>query len=185
MTGLGVQPYHNVDLDLMHSDLYKGYYHTPDDFLTDILRIQANAEINKIMEQDAEAPIKAGQMVNHTKVMLDQTFDANFRAECAKMAARFKEKDKNQPKKERKGRGGALPEEGIVAAAKQAAIDGGLLKVRPPKQQSAEGEGGDDDIIIAEEGGENGLKRARKMDKTTKWRVSRETQKEDRDLRSE
>ncbi|GAA5958407.1 hypothetical protein JCM3765_007866 [Sporobolomyces pararoseus] len=174
VTGLGTQPYHNVDLDLMHSDLYKGYYHTPDDFLTDILRIQANAEINKIMEQDAEAPIKAGQMVNHTKVMLDQTFDANFRAECAKMAARFKEKDKNQPKKERKGRGRPLPEEGIVVHAKQAAIDGGLLKVRPPKGKSTEGEGEgegevgeDDDVIISRggeqegEGGDNGLKRAR------------------------
>ncbi|GAA5899592.1 uncharacterized protein JCM6883_005268 [Sporobolomyces salmoneus] len=169
VTGLGTQPYHNVDLDLMHSDLYKGYYHTPDEFLTDILRIQANAEINKIMEQDAEAPIKAGQMVNHTKVMLDQTFDANFRSECVKMAARMKEKDQNQPKKERKGRGRPLPEEGIVAAAKQAAIDGGLHKVRPPKDRATEGEGedegGQDDVIIEENGdvgaGENGLKRAR------------------------
>ncbi|GAA5844990.1 hypothetical protein JCM5353_005305, partial [Sporobolomyces roseus] len=127
VTGLGTQPYHNVDLDQMHSDLYKGIYRTPDEFLTDILRIQANAEVNKIMEQDAEAPIKAGQMVNHTKVMLDQTFDANFRSECSKMAERMREKEKDQPKKERKGKGRDLPGEGIVAAAKQAAIDGGLL----------------------------------------------------------
>ncbi|GAA6012596.1 hypothetical protein JCM11491_005447 [Sporobolomyces phaffii] len=163
VTGLGTQPYHNVDLDLMHSDLYKGYYHTPDGFLTDILRIQANAEINKIMEQDAEAPIKAGQMVNHTKVMLDQTFDANFRAECFKMAARIKEKEKDQPKKERKGRGRPLPEEGIVASAKQAAIDGGLLKVRPKDKRPSEGEedGAEDDVIIEGEAAENGHKRTR------------------------
>jgi len=144
----------------MHSDLYKGIYRTPDEFLTDILRIQANAEVNKIMEQDAEAPIKAGQMVNHTKVMLDQTFDANFRSECSKMADRMREKEKDQPKKERKGKGRDLPGEGIVAAAKQAAIDGGLLKVRPLREQHNP-ETADDDVIIEEGSGENGHKRAR------------------------
>lgn len=145
----------------MHSDLYKGYYHTPDEFLTDVLRIQANAEVNKIMEQDAEAPIKAGQMVNHTKVMLDQTFDTHFRSECANMAARMKEKDKNQPRKERKGRGRPLPTEGIVAAAKQAAIDGGLYKVRPPQERPTEEGAGEDEVVVVEESGENGLKRPR------------------------
>lgn len=161
MTGLGSQPYHNVDLDLMHSDLYKGYYHTPEEFLADVLRIQANAEVNKIMEQEAEVPIRAGQMVNHTKVMLDQTFDAHFRSECAKMAERLKEKEKTQPpKKERKGRGRPLPEEGIVAAAKKAAIEGGLLKVRPPDPEAPAAPGADDDVII-ESAGDNSLKRTR------------------------
>ncbi|GAA6060222.1 hypothetical protein JCM10212_002301 [Sporobolomyces blumeae] len=156
VTGLGTQPYHNVDLDQMHSDLYKGFYHTPEDFLTDVLRIQANAEVNKIMEQDAEAPIKAGQMVNHAKVMLDQTFDASFRSECAKMAERMRAKEKDQPRKERKGKGRDLPEEGIVAHAKQAAVAGGLLKVRPPPGQE---EGEDDDAVIVD--GEPSHKRAR------------------------
>ncbi|KWU46723.1 AAA-domain-containing protein, partial [Rhodotorula sp. JG-1b] len=115
VTGLGTQPYHNVDLDTMASDLYKGYYYTPDDFLQDILRIQANAEVNKIMENDAEAPIRAGQMVNHVKVMLDQTFDAASRAECEKMAERMREKDKAAPRKDpfkpRLSRGGKEGEE--------------------------------------------------------------------------
>ncbi|BGO94598.1 hypothetical protein NBRC10512_004974 [Rhodotorula toruloides] len=132
VTGLGKQPYHNVDLDTMASDLYKGFYYTPDDFLDDILRIQHNAEVNKIMENDAEAPIRAGQMVNHVKVMLDQTFDANFRAECGKMAERMREKEKDAPRKgRRRGRGGSLPpEDGAVAAAETAAAAGGAFKER-------------------------------------------------------
>ncbi|GAA5866873.1 hypothetical protein JCM3774_004585 [Rhodotorula dairenensis] len=144
VTGLGTQPYHNVDLDTMASDLYKGYYYTPDDFLQDILRIQANAEVNKIMENDAEAPVRAGQMVNHVKVMLDQTFDAASRAECEKMAERMREKDKVAPRKDRRrGRNGELPgEEGIVAAAESAAAAGGAFK--PRLSRSHGGEGGED-----------------------------------------
>lgn len=108
-------------------DLYKGYYHTPDDFLADILRIHANAEINAILEEDAEAPIKGGQMVNHVKVMLDQTFDVAFKADCAKMAERMKERDKNLLPGER-ARGKGKGKEVISAAAKSAAAGGlGLL----------------------------------------------------------
>ena len=149
VTGLGTQPYHNVDLDTMASDLYKGYYYTPDDFLQDILRIQANAEVNKIMENDAEAPIRAGQMVNHVKVMLDQTFDAASRAECEKMAERMREKDKAAPRKDRRrGRNGELPgEEGIVAAAESAAKAGGAFKPRLSRggNEGEEAGSGDDD----------------------------------------
>ncbi|GAA5878836.1 hypothetical protein JCM1840_000730 [Sporobolomyces johnsonii] len=159
VTGLGTQPYHNVDLDSMHSDLYKGYYYTPDDFLTDILRIQANAEVNKIMENDAEAPTRAGQMVNHVKVMLDQTFEAPFRAECEKMAARMREKEKNAPRKERKGKGKDLPEEGIVAAAQAAAAAGGATRLGArPSGHAVGGEG--DEIDLTGEGDKT-LKRGR------------------------
>jgi hypothetical protein len=158
VTGLGTQPYHNVDLDTMASDLYKGYYYTPDDFLQDILRIQANAEVNKIMENDAEAPIRAGQMVNHVKVMLDQTFDAASRAECEKMAERMREKDKAAPRKDRRrGRNGELPgEEGIVAAAESAAKAGGAFKPRLSRggKGSEEAGSGDDDRGAAAEGDE-------------------------------
>ncbi|GAA5992072.1 hypothetical protein JCM10908_000727 [Rhodotorula pacifica] len=165
VTGLGTQPYHNVDLDTMASDLYKGYYYTPDDFLQDILRIQANAEVNKIMENDAEAPIRAGQMVNHVKVMLDQTFDAASRAECEKMAERLREKEKAVPRKDRRrGRNGELPgEEGIVAAAESAAAAGGAFKPRMSRTRDgdddAEGEGGqadaaDDQHVEVGEGAE-------------------------------
>ncbi|GAA5891142.1 hypothetical protein JCM6882_006438 [Rhodosporidiobolus microsporus] len=177
ITGLGKQPYHNVDLDSMSSDLYKGFYCTPDDFVTDILRIQHNAEVNKIMENDAEAPIRAGQMVNHTKVMLDQTFDQHFRNECDKMAARMREKDENRPdggrtaaKEKRKGKGGDVAkEDDVVQAAKEAAVAGGLnaRHVRPNGEQAEEDADGEVEIVEGGGGvvegaeGENPLKRAR------------------------
>lgn len=129
VVGLGTQPYHHVDLDSMHMDLYKGYYLTPDDFLDDILRIQANAEVNSLLESDVEAPIKAGQMVNHSKVMIDQTFDEAFRAECAKMSQRSQEREEQKPagerKKGRKGKGKELARENLVAVARAAAAAGG------------------------------------------------------------
>ncbi|GAA6046605.1 hypothetical protein JCM3770_006234 [Rhodotorula araucariae] len=143
VTGLGTQPYHNVDLDTMAADLYKGLYYTPDDFLTDVLRVQANAEVNKIMENDAEAPVRAGQMVNHVKVMLDQTFDASFRAECEKMAVRMRAKDEADPRRRarRKGREGSLPgEEGFVAAAEKAADAGGAHRPRFGTRASGSGD---------------------------------------------
>ncbi|GAA6004429.1 hypothetical protein JCM10207_000723 [Rhodosporidiobolus poonsookiae] len=166
VTGLGTQPYHNVDLDSMHSDLYKGYYRTPDDFLTDVLRIQHNAEVNKIMENDAEAPVRAGQMVNHVKVMVDQTFDAHFRTECEKMAGRMAEKEKDRPrmdKDKRKGKGGDVADgDGILAAAREAAKAGGLEtdkytpRVGAPPLGAAEGEA---EVLV--EGADGSLKRAR------------------------
>ncbi|BGP21552.1 AAA family ATPase [Rhodotorula toruloides] len=167
VTGLGKQPYHNVDLDTMASDLYKGFYYTPDDFLDDILRIQHNAEVNKIMENDAEAPVRAGQMVNHVKVMLDQTFDSSFRAECGKMAERMREKEKDAPRKgRRRGRGGSLPpEDGAVAAAETAAAAGGAFKERY-NARTANGAEDSANATDTQEMGEEGdaerqLKRAR------------------------
>lgn len=132
--GLGTQPYHNVDLDSMHMDLYKGFYHTPDDFLADILRIQANAEINALLENDAEAPVKAGQMLNHSKVMIDQTFDVQFKTDCARMAERMAEREKNRPEGEKKGKGKgkgkAVVSEREAIAAAAAAGGGGRYGTR-------------------------------------------------------
>ncbi|GAA5838303.1 hypothetical protein JCM9279_003193 [Rhodotorula babjevae] len=175
VTGLGTQPYFNVDLDTMASDLYKGLYYTPDDFVADILRIQANAEVNKIMENDGEAPIRAGQMVNHVKVMLDQTFDAPFRTECDKLAARLRARDEADPSRRarRKGREGDIPgEEALVSAAEKAADAGGAHRPRYGTRASgsdteeAEQEGGAAAEEQGEEqgdaeGSENPLKRAR------------------------
>ncbi|GAA5932227.1 hypothetical protein JCM3775_001165 [Rhodotorula graminis] len=175
VTGLGTQPYFNVDLDTMASDLYKGLYYTPDDFVADILRIQANAEVNKIMENDGEAPIRAGQMVNHVKVMLDQTFDALFRSECDKLAARLRARDEADPSRRarRKGREGDIPgEEALVSAAEKAADAGGAHRPRHGTRASgsdadeAQGEGGaaaagQGEELGEGEGSENPLKRAR------------------------
>lgn len=73
-------------------DLYKGLYTSPDAFLEDVSFIENNAEI----EGDGETIIKAAQMSNHAKVMVDQTFDEAFKADCAKMAERAKNKKKSK-----------------------------------------------------------------------------------------
>ena len=96
----GDNPYYNVDLDTMHMDLYKGLYTTPDAFLEDISFIENNAEI----EGDPDSIVKAGQMTNHSKVMLDQTFDDAFRTDCARMAERAAEREKNRPTESKKGK---------------------------------------------------------------------------------
>lgn len=158
--GFGTQPYHHVDLDTMHLDLYKGHYYTPDDFLADILRIQNNAEINAITERDAENPIKAGQMVNHVNVMLDQTFEASFRADCAKMAERYAERDQNLPPGQKgKGKGKGKPVVvGYAAIAALAAAGGGVITTRGKAFVPIED--GAEDVDV--ENGERSLKRARK-----------------------
>ncbi|KAK4705160.1 ATPase family AAA domain-containing protein 2, partial [Phenoliferia sp. Uapishka_3] len=149
LTGLGEQPYHNTDLDSMHMDLYNGVYWTPDDFLNDILRIQSNAEVNAHLERDTENPIKAGQMVNHAKVMLDQTFDHQFRTDCAKMAERMKgrveEQQKNAPpgttKGRGKGKGKAVNLDAGAIAAAAAAGGGGRYGTRSHKTGGPEATG--------------------------------------------
>ncbi|KAL8286687.1 hypothetical protein RQP46_004215 [Phenoliferia psychrophenolica] len=138
LSGLGEQPYHNVDLDTMHLDLYNGVYCTPEDFLGDILRIQSNAEINAHLEKDTENPVRAGQMVNHAKVMLDQTFaDAQFRVDCQRMSERMREREKNAPpgavKPRRKDRSKAVNLDATAIAAAAAAGGGGRYGTRSHK----------------------------------------------------
>ncbi|KAK4057556.1 TAT-binding protein-like protein 7, AAA ATPase [Microbotryomycetes sp. JL221] len=148
IVGLGTQPYYSVDLDTMHNDLYKGHYLTPDDFLADLMRIQANVEINAILEKDHEAPTRAGQMMNHARVMIDQTFDQNFRAECLKLRDRVEERENKLPpgakSKSRKMKSkGALPEaeDLYVWAQKQAAAGGKGLMATIKKTTAEEGNG--------------------------------------------
>ena len=123
----------------MHMDLYKGLYTTPDAFLEDISFIENNAEI----EGDPDSIVKAGQMTNHSKVMLDQTFDDAFRTDCARMAERAAEREKNRPTESKKGK-----EKEIARAA--AAIEA-LDRTRHAP------EGG----VVGEGEGERSLKRVR------------------------
>jgi hypothetical protein len=90
----GENPYQNVDLDTMHLDLYKGFYHSPESFLEEITWIEQNAEF----EGDKETIVKAGQMTNHAGIMLDATFEPQFKIDCARMAERMVEREKLKPK---------------------------------------------------------------------------------------
>lgn len=89
----------------MHMDLYKGLYTTPDAFLEDIGFILDNVEIEG---GDIEHLVKVGQMVNHAKVMVEETFDDPFRLDCARMAERAAERERNKPAKKSKDRAAAI-----------------------------------------------------------------------------
>ncbi|KAK4055288.1 TAT-binding protein-like protein 7, AAA ATPase [Microbotryomycetes sp. JL201] len=146
IVGLGTQPYFNVDLDTMHNDLYKGYYFTPEDFLADVLRIQANVEVNAILEHDTEAPVRAGQMINHARVMIDQSFDANFRAECVRVRERAEERENKLPPgakgklRKIKSKGPVPAGDDLYAYASAAAAAGGKGLMGTIKKSTENGE---------------------------------------------
>ncbi|KAI0092884.1 hypothetical protein BDY19DRAFT_926936 [Irpex rosettiformis] len=75
----------DVDLERMHIDLYRDKYLTPDEFLNDIRKIVHNANVR--VEEDPERLYRAQAMLTAAEVSC-QDFDANFRMECERMAAR-------------------------------------------------------------------------------------------------
>lgn len=129
VSGLGDEnPYYKIDLDRMAIDLYHGAYFTPRDFLLDIGRIHRNAEL----DGDVEGLIKAGQMVNHTKVMIDQTFDQPFCSDCDKMAERMRERIKARKSFKGKEKATEGPAEGVAesGAIEAPAEDRSLKRIR-------------------------------------------------------
>ncbi len=75
----------DVDLERMHIDLYRDKYLTPEEFLNDIRKIVHNANVR--VEEDPERLYRAQAMLTAAEVSC-QDFDANFRMECERMAAR-------------------------------------------------------------------------------------------------
>ncbi|KAI0689103.1 hypothetical protein BC835DRAFT_1418799 [Cytidiella melzeri] len=75
----------DVDLERMHYDLYRERYLTADQFLSDIRKIVHNANVR--VEEDPERLYRAQAMLTAAEVSC-QDFDANFRLECERMAAR-------------------------------------------------------------------------------------------------
>lgn len=75
----------DVDLERMHLDLYRDKYLTPDDFIEDIRKIVHNTSVRVI--EDPDRLFRAQAMLTAAEVSC-QDFDANFRLECQRMAAR-------------------------------------------------------------------------------------------------
>ncbi|SCZ90409.1 BZ3500_MvSof-1268-A1-R1_Chr1-3g01971 [Microbotryum saponariae] len=148
--GHGKQPYFNVNLESMAAWLYKGHYYTPDEFLDDILRIQYNAEVNRWTEADQDAPIKAGQMVNRARVMLDQNFDPAFKAACAKMSERLIEKEKKGLSKARKTRDPPPAIDFADGAKAAAAAAGGRVTAERRVSMSGAPKDGEEDVAASE-----------------------------------
>ncbi|KAG5635659.1 hypothetical protein H0H81_010495 [Sphagnurus paluster] len=75
----------DVDLERMHSELFKGRYLTPSDFLDDIGKMVHNA--NARQHEDLDRLYKAQAMFTAAQVSI-QEFDPQFRLECERMAVR-------------------------------------------------------------------------------------------------
>ncbi|KAF8173780.1 hypothetical protein K438DRAFT_1849984 [Mycena galopus ATCC 62051] len=84
-------PVHNrpqlfdMDLERMHTQLYKGRYLTPQDFLDDVGKIAHNAAARQA--EDIDRLYKAQAMFNATQVSIFE-FDPQLKMECERMAVR-------------------------------------------------------------------------------------------------
>ncbi|KAG7096390.1 hypothetical protein E1B28_003833 [Marasmius oreades] len=76
---------HDMDLERMHSELYRGRYLTPQEFIDDIRKIVRNTAL--CAEEDLERHYRAEAMFNAAEVSILE-FDATFRLECERMAVR-------------------------------------------------------------------------------------------------
>ena len=74
-----------MDLEIMHKELYKNSYLTPNDFLDDIHKIVHNATV--FANQDTDRHNRALAMLTAAQVSL-QDFDPQFRIDCQRMAVR-------------------------------------------------------------------------------------------------
>ncbi|CAL1716188.1 unnamed protein product [Somion occarium] len=94
-------PLFDMDLELMHTELYKSKYLTPDDFLDDIRKIVHNASV--FANEDAERLYRAQAMLTAAEVSI-QDFDAQFRVECQRTAVRERKRREAFRKEREKAR---------------------------------------------------------------------------------
>ncbi|KAJ7476930.1 AAA-domain-containing protein [Mycena galericulata] len=76
---------YDMDLERMHTQLYKGRYLTPQDFLDDVGKIVHNAAVRQA--EDLDRLYKAQAMFTATQVSIHE-FDPQLRVECERMALR-------------------------------------------------------------------------------------------------
>lgn len=108
--------YVDVDLDLIHRNIYQDVYLTTDAFLEDLRHIVNNSRLDPDPEQFA----KASSMLNLAIISIDQVADPGFKEECSRMEQREKQRRKA-------ARAKARAEAAAVNAAAQAqeATEGG------------------------------------------------------------
>ncbi|THU83079.1 AAA-domain-containing protein [Dendrothele bispora CBS 962.96] len=90
---------YDMDLERMHTELYRGRYLTPGDFLTDVQKIVHNAEIRAY--EDLDRYHKAQAMLTATEVSLNE-FDPGLKLECERMAVRERKRREEYKKKKEK-----------------------------------------------------------------------------------
>ena len=92
--------FHDMSLDKMESKIYGDRYLGPELFLTDIEKIVENA----YADGEDEVVAKAQQMLNASRIMVDQACDLSFRMECVRMAQRETNRQKAKQEKKQKAR---------------------------------------------------------------------------------
>ncbi|KAG6910179.1 hypothetical protein DXG01_012628 [Tephrocybe rancida] len=88
-------PLYDVDLEKMHSELFKGRYLTPQEFLDDVGKMVHNAHVRS--HEDMDRLYKAQAMFTAAQVSI-QEFDPQFRLECERMAARERKRQEEDQK---------------------------------------------------------------------------------------
>ncbi|KAF5371995.1 hypothetical protein D9615_008134 [Tricholomella constricta] len=107
MAVIQLPPLFDIDLEKMHSELFKGRYLTPQDFLDDIGKMVHNANARP---EDLDRLYKSQAMFTAAEVSI-QEFDPQFRLECERMAVRerkrreehWKAREKEREKEKGKG----------------------------------------------------------------------------------
>ena len=94
-------PLFDMDLEKMHTELYKGRYLTPQDFLDDVGKMVHNADVRS--HEDLDRLYKAQAMFTATQVSI-QEFDPQLKLECERMAVRERKRREDRKKEKEKGR---------------------------------------------------------------------------------
>ncbi|KAL0569754.1 TAT-binding protein-like protein 7, AAA ATPase [Marasmius crinis-equi] len=124
---------HDMDLERMHSELFRDRYLTPGNFMDDIRKIAYNAAVYEIADPDRHH--RAQTMLNVTEVSL-QEFDAIFRLECERMAGRerqrreerrrIRQEEKAKAKANGTGNGNGSGSDSGAAGARRSARNNGM-----------------------------------------------------------
>ncbi|ESK87512.1 aaa family atpase [Moniliophthora roreri MCA 2997] len=158
----------DMDLEKIHTDLYRDRYLTPQEFMDDLKKIVHNAEVRAA--EDLDRFHKAQAMYTAAEVSI-QEFDLTTRLECERMAVRERKRREEYKKtkelekekeKEQAGLNGISSDTG-VAGTRRSARNNGLqpeLKITDPVKlerrlkRQREG-GGSESHASEEEHGEN------------------------------
>ncbi|KAG8935873.1 hypothetical protein FRC02_005872 [Tulasnella sp. 418] len=90
--------FYDVDLEKMHVKLYYGGFLTPKEFMNDLVRIVANAEVEPV---DNERLFKAQFMYTGARTAI-LSWEPQFNVECERMASR--EYERRRQREQRKGK---------------------------------------------------------------------------------
>jgi hypothetical protein len=121
-------PLYDMDLERMQTDLFKGRYLTPQDFLDDVGKMVHNADVRA--HEDLDRLHKAQAMFTAAQVSI-QEFDPQLRLECERMAVRERQRRDERRREKEKERGKEQNGNVPPAGARRSARNNGLQPEHP------------------------------------------------------